>query len=275
MAALISKLAITLLVLLAWRNAGAPIDPVAVRRRLAWGFGLALLLRLSFEWLMRAGAGAGRDAAAFVAALVGLALLWPLLGLALAGPLSKPGRVTRIVFTVVGLIVLWAAAPGNSLFFFWIAFVRCAWPRALHTGERFRASVAALVAGLALLLGVHLTDGLSKAAHTAESVAWFARGLVLVYALYASTAAFKAFTQDPTLGVRRVSRRLVLSHVLVLAVPLVLVLALWVSSTYLGVNADRALMTVRALDREGTRLEESLGIALSSAEPAAGARALA
>src|SRR5262249_51247335 len=81
-----------------------------------------------------------------------------------------------------------------------------------------------------------------------------------------------SFTQDPTLGVRRVSRRLVLSHVLVFSVPMLIVLALWVSSTYLGVNADRALMTVRALDREGARLEESLRIALDSAGPAGGAR---
>src|SRR5262249_59999394 len=65
------------------------------------------------------------------------------------------------------------------------------------------------------------------------------------------------------------------SHVLVVTVPLVLVLALWVSSTYLGVNADRALLTVRAVDREGSRLEESLRIACRSADPAAGAKEVA
>jgi len=96
-----------------------------------------------------------------------------------------------------------------------------------------------------------------------------------VSALYASTAAFKAFTADPTLGVRRVTRRLVLSHVLVVTVPLVIVIALWVSSSYLGANADRALVTVRAIDREGARLEESLNIALQEPDQALGAQLLA
>jgi serine phosphatase RsbU (regulator of sigma subunit) len=271
----LSKLTFTLLFVLAWFRAGRPIEPEPLRRRLAWAFGLALGLRLALELLMRAGPGAPREAAAWCAAAIGFALLWQLLGLALLGPLSRAGRITRIVFTVLTLVVLWIGGIGDAMFWSWIAFTRCAWPRSLRTGERFRASVASLVVGLALLLGVHRANGLSHAGGIAEGVAWFARGMAIVTALYATTAAFKAFTQDPTLGVRRVSRRLVLSHVLVFSVPLVIVIALWVSSTYLGVNADRALMTVRALDHEGTRLAESLRIACGSDDAVAGAHALA
>src|SRR5215471_15110040 len=191
----LSKLAITVMLVLAWLRAGRAIEAEPLRRRLAWCFGLAIALRLALELLMRAGHGFPREAAAWLAALLGLSLLWPLLGLALAGPLTRAGWITRIAFT------------------------RCAWPRELRTGERFRASLASLVVALALLLGVHRADGLSRAGGIAEGVAWFTRGLGIVYALYATTAAFKTFTQDPTLGVRRVSRRLVLSHVLVLFVP--------------------------------------------------------
>jgi serine phosphatase RsbU (regulator of sigma subunit) len=275
MAALIPKLAITVMLVLAWLRAGAPLEPVPLRRRLAWSVGLAAALRVALELLARAGPGSPREAAAWLSAVVGFGLLWPLLRLALTGPLSRAGWITRIAFTVLTLIVLWAGGIDDATFWACIAFTRCAWPPALRTGERFRASVAALMIALALLLGVHRADGLSQAGGIAQEVAGLARVLAIVYALYATTAAFKAFTQDPTLGVRRVSTRLVLSHVLVLFVPLAIVIALWVSSTYLGVNAERALMTVRTLDHEGTRLEESLRIACRSDDAVAGARALA
>src|SRR4029077_8938469 len=64
--------------------------------------------------------------------------------------------------------------------------------------------------------------------------------------------------------------------VLVVAVPLVIVLVLWASSTYLGVNADRALTAARGLDREGQQLAESLRLALrSGGDATAAARAVA
>ena len=275
MAALLPRLAITLIVVLAWLRSGAPIEPEPLRRRLAWTFGLALALRLALELLMRAPAGGVATATALVAALAALAFLWPLLRLALGGPFSKAGRITRLAFTLIGLIVLWLGAPGDSVFWFWIAFTRCPWPPVLRTPERFRASVASLAAGLALFLGVHRATGLSPTANAAEGVAWFGRAIGIVAALFATTAAFKAFTGDPTLGIRRVSRRLVLSHVLVVSVPLAIVVTLWIFSTYLGVNADRALMTVRAVDRESTQLEESLRAVLAAGDVGAGARALA
>ena len=275
MAALLPRLAITLIVVLAWLRSGAPIEPEPLRRRLAWAFGLALALRLALELLMRAPAGGLAVAMALVAALAALAFLWPLLHLALGGPFTRAGRITRVAFTLIGLIVLWVGGPGDSVPWFWIAFTRCAWPSALRTPERFRASVASLVAGLALFLGVHRAAGLPAAGDAAEGLARFGRAIGIVYALYATTGAFKAFTLDPTLGIRRVSRRLVLSHVLVVSVPLAIVVTLWIFSTYLGVNADRALLTVRAVDRECTRLEESLRAVLATGDAGAGARTLA
>ncbi|HXJ70405.1 MAG TPA: hypothetical protein VNM39_15990, partial [Verrucomicrobiae bacterium] len=275
MAALLPRLAITLIVVLAWLRSGAPIEPEPLRRRLAWAFGLALALRLALELLMRAPAGGLAVAMALVAALAALAFLWPLLHLALGGPFTRAGRITHVAFTLIGLIVLWVGGPGDSVPWFWIAFTRCAWPSALRTPERFRASVASLVAGLALFLGVHRAAGPPAAGDAAEGLARFGRAIGIVYALYATTGAFKAFTLDPTLGIRRVSRRLVLSHVLVVSVPLAIVVTLWIFSTYLGVNADRALLTVRAVDRECTRLEESLRAVLATGDAGAGARTLA
>jgi hypothetical protein len=44
-------------------------------------------------------------------------------------------------------------------------------------------------------------------------VAWIVRDAVIVYCAFGTLRAFKAFTADPTLGIRRVSRRLALSLV--------------------------------------------------------------
>jgi serine phosphatase RsbU (regulator of sigma subunit) len=271
----LSKLAITVLLALAWLRAGQPIEPQRLRRQLKWAFGLAIALRIAFEFVMRAPAGAATTAMEFVAAVGALALFWLLLQLAFSGPFTRADRTTRLVFSLVGLIVLWLSGPGDTMLWLWIATARCTWPPALSTPERFRASVAALAAGLVLLIGVHQVPGISHAASVAEGIAWFGRGIAIVHALVATTSAFKAFTSDPTLGIRRVSRRLALSHVLVVSVPLAIVVTLWISSTYLGVNADRALTTVRAMDREGVRIEESLRAALASGDAPAGARELA
>src|SRR5262252_7518182 len=271
----LSKLAITVLLALAWLRAGRPIEPERLRSRLKWTFGLAIALRIVFELVMRAPAGAPVTVMEFLAAVVALALFWLLLQLAYDGPFTRAGLTTRLVFSLIGLIVLWVSGPGDTMLWLWIATTRCTWPPALGTPERFRASAASLAAGLVLLIGVHQVPGISHAASMAEGIAWFGRGIAIVHALVATTAAFKAFTSDPTLGIRRVSRRLALSHVLVVSVPLAIVVTLWISSTYLGVNADRALTTVRAIDREGVRIEESLRAALASGDAAAGARDLA
>ena len=271
----LSKLAITVLLALAWLRAGQPIEPERLRSRLKWTLGLAVGLRTAFELVMRAPAGAATTVMEFVAAVAALALFWLLLRLAYDGPFTRADRTTRLVFSLIGLIVLWVSGPGDAMLWLWIATTRCRWPPALSTPERLRASVASLAAGLVLLIGVHQVPGISHAASVAEGIAWFGRGIAIVHALVATSAAFKAFTSDPTLGIRRVSHRLAISHVLVVSVPLAIVVTLWISSTYLGVNADRALTTVRAMDREGIRIEESLRAALASGDAAAGARELA
>src|SRR5262252_2862993 len=118
MAALLPKVAITVLAALAWWRAGAPVEPAALRRRLLWAFGLALVLRLSLALVAAIPAGAARNGMALLTALPGMALLWPLFTLALAGPFTKPGKPARVVLTVVALVMLWWAGPGDAMFFF-------------------------------------------------------------------------------------------------------------------------------------------------------------
>ena len=45
----LSKLAITVLLALAWLRAGQPIEPERLRSRLKWTLGLAVGLRIAFE----------------------------------------------------------------------------------------------------------------------------------------------------------------------------------------------------------------------------------
>src|SRR5262249_25946946 len=109
MAALLPKLAITLALVLAWRRAGAPLDAVRIRRQLLWALQLAAALRLCLTLPPVVPPGAARDASAILAGIAGIALLWPLFQLALAGPFTRAGRVTRTIFALIGLVVLWGA----------------------------------------------------------------------------------------------------------------------------------------------------------------------
>jgi serine phosphatase RsbU (regulator of sigma subunit) len=264
MIALFPKLAITLSLLLAWRAGAAPGETRGLHRRLLAAFGLALMLRVALGVVQDVPGGATRDAVAVIAELVALALFWSLAWLALMAPYRKGGRITRAVFLVLATLMVWLDQSAPAILFLWLGLTRYPWLRALDTGERFRVSLASLAVTLALAFGVNRIHGLPAVAAEAQSVAWIVRDTMLVYCLFSTLRAFKAFTTDPTLGIRSVSRRLTVSHVLVVTVPLLILVALWISSTYLGVNADRALVTARVMGREEERLHAELAIALGA-----------
>ncbi len=84
-----------------------------------------------------------------------------------------------------------------------------------------------------------------------------ALGVCAWYALLGSLALLRAWVRDPSLGIRTVSRRLALSHVLVGLVPVLLVGGLWTATTVLGVLGERALVGVQAI-RAQERWDQSL-----------------
>ena len=185
-------------------------------------------------------------------------------------------RVYRLLALGVGTVLLLFGSYPAAAFFLMLGLTRFPWAGSLATSERFIASVCSLAVMLVLLIGGHSVPGLSGGVAAAQSVARLVRTVVIVYAFFATSSVFRAFTRDPTLGVRGVSQRLALSHVLVVSVPLAIVVLLWVSSTYLGVNADRALMAARGVDREALGLEQSLRLALrTGGDAAVAARAVA
>src|SRR5882762_8745388 len=107
MIALLSKLAITVSLLLAWRAGAAPGEKRGLHRRLLWAFGLALMLRIALGVLQDVPGGAARDAVAVIAELAALALFWSLASLALKAPYGKRGRITRAVFLALATLMVW------------------------------------------------------------------------------------------------------------------------------------------------------------------------
>ena len=91
----------------------------------------------------------------------------------------------------------------------------------------------------------------------AESSLWaIANATRLALAIATGAGAFVlllSIVNDPSLGIRRVGRRLALSHLLVVLVPTVLLLLLWAAVTVLGVNRDRALVGARAMQNEASQ----------------------
>ncbi len=97
----------------------------------------------------------------------------------------------------------------------------------------------------------------------------FAYAAASAYAFYGVFALLAALARDPSLGIRRVSRRLALSHVLVVAVPVVLIACLWVAGTVLGVSTERATVAARQVDTDGRTLHDELAAALREPDPPA------
>src|SRR5439155_7960073 len=77
----------------------------------------------------------------------------------------------------------------------------------------------------------------------------------------------------PSLGIHRVHRRLALSHVLVVLVPVTLIAMLWVAGTVLGVGTERATVAARQTQSDGLALHDELRAVLDTRGDARGALA--
>ena len=271
---------LTVLVLIAsaayaYRQRAVALESGALRRQLGLMFALALGLRLALELVQRSPAGAAQRSAVIVSLMLALPLFAVFLRLSFLGEWRKGERWGRLVPAVFMGLTLWGHERGGAIFFALIALMRHPWIQPLSTPERFRATLACLVVLVALFFRIERADGLPEMFDHAQDTVWVVRGTLMLAAAFGMLRAFKAFTTDPTLGIRRVSRRLALSHVLVVTVPLLIIVALWISSTYLGVNADRALVTARAVDHEARAMHSALTVALASGEVEAAGAAVA
>ncbi len=256
----------------AW-HAGRGAEPARVTRslvRLAVG---AVAATLSLALAARA-SGALSNALIVTAGVSALTTFAALTSLAFWGRFPRWTIRVRAPFAAVAIFMAIIHAPWTAVAFVaLVSLLSYRWREALDTVGLFRTFLGSVVL-LALLLApfpggpTEFEGPLAPALHFARMTLFMVR----IYAIIGVFKTFTAFARDPSLGIRTVSRRLALSHVLVLIVPLGITLALWVSTTYLGVNADRALAGQRLLQRESAQL--AAGLRLARSIPDGGAAAL-
>lgn len=258
MAALLLLLALALVVR-AWR-AGRRADPARVPGLLA-RFAIASVAASVLVPLATRASGTQLTLLAALAGIVSIVALDALVSLALWGPFRKRAIAIRAPFAIAAIAV---ALSGGALrvvgFLGAMALLSFRWRAALDTGGLFRTFLGA-VALMAFFLSPLAPEPASVGQGPAATILRFSAivvGILRIYALVGVFKTFATFTRDPSLGIRTVTRRLALSHVLVLVVPLALTVALWISTTYLGVNAERALAGRRLLAHEAAGVVDDL-----------------
>jgi len=216
---------------------------------------------------------AGATAAPLVVAVVAGAVSW----LGLARLIACDSRLGDWIWRgLMALLCLIAASSGwgAPTFFASMGVLSYRWNRRFDTRQRFGFAVCAL-ALFALDLWITIPGSfgggprqklLFNAAHWLMSVG-------SVYVSFGVLALLFAFVRDPSLGIRTVGRRLALSHVLVVVIPLLLVGGVWMVTTVLGVNNDRATVAARVLAAEGVELRRELVDVLAARTDARGAAA--
>jgi len=239
----------------------------AVPGHLLWA-GLALLVtRLSAEAAGVTALGSISPALRALGVLSGFVCWTQLVWLA-AYELTRRGLIVRTVFAAFAVMLALARAPVGVVAGFTIpALWHFRWRTALDTGQLFRTALGALA--LMLLLFVDLSPAVPATALSAllRDLANYRLWATIAGGGVAALAVFKcaaAFGKDPSLGIRTVSRRLALSHTLVVLIPLLITVGLWAMTTYLGVGADRAAVAARIFDAEAEQVQFALRSTLTA-----------
>ena len=257
--------------LAAWAHVTPSTQAMAGARRAAAALAVALLAAL----LLDAAARAGLASAVLPAFVVAKALLGLVTWAAVIALVSFDRR-PRDLWTRVPLLglafVLGATGSGGATAVALPALAAFRWRRVFATRALMGmglVGVLLLAAGIALPppdLERRLTPTLAPL----DRFQHWALGATAYYVALGVLVVAIRVVRDPSLGIRTVSRRLALSHVLVVAVPLVLTVLLWLATTVLGVSADRAMIATRALAIEGESLHSSLAAALEAPDDVRG-----
>lgn len=198
-------------------------------------------------------------------ALVSLLLWAQLAGLAWFGPRTKAVRV-RWVFGGIAALLAITHAPGTAIAIVSLpAVLSFGWLAAIRTRQRFASALVAIALVVGTLALRVPGEAAQAAGGWAKELAHFTQWARIVAFAYVGLGIFRtldAFVQDPSLGIRTIRRRLALSHVLVVGVPLLIVIALWTMTTWLGVTSERSMVAMHAIDADGRALRTSLAQAL-------------
>jgi HAMP domain-containing protein len=238
-----------------------------VRRALAvFGAG-AVLLRLLLEAGTAPRAAPLHGVALALAAPVALATWTALAWLAGCAPRRRDLFLRAPFAALAALLAFGGAGAAPVAAFVVVAASAYRWRHGLPTPRLLRLTLAALA--LAAVLAWRVTpasgpEAAPPALAALRGLAEWVRLAALFHAAVAVPVLLLEFLRDPSLGIRTVGRRLAVSHALVVLVPLLLTLALWTLTTWLGVGAERALVAVRHLESEGETLEHALAGALDA-----------
>jgi serine phosphatase RsbU (regulator of sigma subunit) len=251
-----------LLVARAWRT-GRAADPRRVPRLLI-RFAVATVLATVLLPLAAVREGEPRLLLVILTGVAAAVTFEALASLALWGPFRLRAILVRAPFALAAILLAvfhgpWVAITIVGL----LALLSYRWRAALGTVALFRVSLGATA--LMAFLMLFRRESSEGPAGGLAAIGTFTRiviGMARIYAAIGLVKAFIAFTRDPSLGIRTVTRRLALSHVLVLAVPLAITITLWVATTFLGVNADRALAGRRLIADETARAAAQLNAAV-------------
>ena len=243
----------------AWAHRHTTCDDRGLRFLLA-AFGIGLVLQMA---LVRVAAFAPSAAAPLwisTSAAVGLGLWWVHMRLLAVGTRGRDLWV-RVPLLILCALAAWRGSVRLALMLGFFAILAYRWRDGVASRHLAQLSIVALILGLA---GIEVTseapriselEGLTRAA---AIFAVLTTKLALLYALFASLVLFATFARDPTLGIRKVSRRLALSHALVALVPITLLVVMWIFTTVLGVNQDRSKIGARAMAREARELRDDV-----------------
>jgi serine phosphatase RsbU (regulator of sigma subunit) len=201
------------------------------------------------------------------AAATGMTCWWALVTLVSVGT-RRRDLVLRLPLLLASAIVV--AVNGSGLAAGITAGLGCMafrWKTSQPTARLFRLALVALALAVVGFWGIGAPESFRAGLAGPWRALWsFARATRWAAAFHAATGAWAllaAFVKDPSLGVRTVGRRLALSHVLVVVVPMLLIGLLWIATTVLGVGRDRALIAARTLENETDALAASLHAAVA------------
>ncbi len=223
-------------------------------------------------------AGAASTALLVVRALSGMALWTSVVWLSTCG-VPRRGRWLRIASAAIAVLLAAMHAPWAAIATFAVfATLSFGWRSALGTRALFASALGALAVVAAFFARFGGRAESPEYTGALLALADFRRFTTAVALTYVVTGFFKAlatFVTDPSLGIRTVRRRLALSHLLVVGVPLVLTVGMWVLTTWLGAGSDRALLAQRAVNAEADGLRLALAQALATpGDPDAALRAV-
>lgn len=243
----------------------------ASSRAIAWFAGAALANHWLIEaWKLQALVPV-RPLLIVAAALAGFAAWAAIVWLTHLEPRRRDPWFRYPLFFVAAITAI-ADAPWGVSAGFTIAATLCyRWKDCYPTVTLFRLGLGAIALSLLLLLQLPRPGYDVPAGTPLDALEQFSRWsmyVALFHALAGVVALFAGFVRDPTLGIRRVGRRLALSHLLVVLVPLALTVLLWAVTTIVGVGSERARVAARVMEDHAHELQQGMRAALDLGDEA-------